>query len=463
MLNVTECGTRGDGHTDDTAAIQQAIDHCGEAGGGEVLFPPGGYVSGPLILRSHVTLRLEPGATLLAAAEPGDFADPDDPARCLPLIGGRDLDAVGLVGLGTVDGRGQAWWDRHREARRRGKATPPRPHLVELHRCRRVTLRDLTFRDSPSWNLRPVACDDLLFDNLRVVAPPGSPNTDGINPDGCRNVRINACTISTGDDCITLKSGSEKRPADRRTALENVVITGCTLERGHGGIVFGSEMSGGIRNVAVANCTMLGTDRGLRFKTRRGRGNAITNVRITNLVMSGVGCPLVINMRYTLDVNQPDPVGSDAAAQPVGPGTPSLADLAFSHVTADGVQGAAALIHGLPESPVRRLTLDDWTVRLARGDDVPHRRPASIAGAPLVRGRGFVAEHARDLSLSRLRLDDARGPAVELDDSHDVHLDALTATGSGGEHPAVRARRCTGLRLDRCHAPDAVRLLEESA
>ena len=147
-----------------------------------------------------------------------------------------------------------------------------RPHLVRVVDCRNVLIEGVTLRNSPMWTISPLACDNVTITKLTVINPPDSPNTDGINPDSCRNVHISDCHVDVGDDCITIKSGKEDDGRRELRACENITVTNCTLMAGHGGVVIGSEISGSIRNVTISNCVFVGTDRGIRIKARRGRG-----------------------------------------------------------------------------------------------------------------------------------------------------------------------------------------------
>ena len=157
--------------------------------------------------------------------------------------------------------------------------------MIELLRCTNVRLEGITCRNSASWTVHPLVCDNVTVDGITIANPPDSPNTDGINPEACSNVRIANCHIDVGDDCITIKSGKEHEPFRSSRPCENITVTGCTMLHGHGGVVIGSETAGGVRHVAIANCVFDGTDRGIRIKTCRGRGSAVEHVSVSNVVM----------------------------------------------------------------------------------------------------------------------------------------------------------------------------------
>ena len=226
-FSVVDHGAKGDGTTLGTKAIQATIDACAAAGGGVVHFPPGRYLTGPVFLRSNVTIHVGEGAALLASRKFDDFPlfkpgwrvrGSDE--RLAALITGVDLENVAITGRGTIDGQGQPWWDAQRKQGRltagQERTLPHgRPHLISLYRCRNVRIAGLSLVNSPSWTVHPVGCEDLVVDGISIRNPSDSPNTDGINPESCRNVRIANCFIDTGDDCITLKSGQDAEGAKR--------------------------------------------------------------------------------------------------------------------------------------------------------------------------------------------------------------------------------------------------------
>jgi polygalacturonase len=298
--NVQRYGALGDAHTLDTVAIQTAIDTCHEQGGGTVWVPAGKYVTGTIFFRDNITLHLDAGAILLGSTNPADY--PVLPNRWVgvqqptyaPLIAGENLKNIALVGQGTINGRGEPWW----EACRQKSLAYPRPRLIGFTACNNILIENITLINSPSWTINPVRCKNVRIHGVTITNSPDSPNTDGINPDSCSLVRISDCFVSVGDDCITLKSGAELERTELRAPCRDITITNCTLERGHGGIVIGSEMSGGVENVVVSNCVFIGTDRGIRLKSRRGRGGTVENVRISNLIMDGVLCPFTMNLYY---------------------------------------------------------------------------------------------------------------------------------------------------------------------
>jgi polygalacturonase len=210
-FNIRNYGAAGDGQALDTPAIQAAIDACAQSGGGTVYVPAGNYVTGSLFLKSNITLFLDAGATLLGSQETADY--PAINSRWegatrkahAPLIGGDDLENIAVVGRGTIDARGEFWWKMHRER----ALDHPRPRLISFGRCTNVLIEGITLTNSPSWTLHPFNCENVTVNKITIINPADSPNTDGINPESCCNVHISNCHVDVGDDCVTIKSGTE--------------------------------------------------------------------------------------------------------------------------------------------------------------------------------------------------------------------------------------------------------------
>jgi len=307
----------GDGSTDCTGAFARAIDACHEAGGGRVVIPSGVYLTGAIHLKSHVNLHLLKGAVLRFST---------DPRKYLPLVYTRwegvecmnysaliyafEQENIAVTGDGILDGQGspENWWfwkgntdrdgkragENQKSARKRlldmadknvrvserlmGEGAYLRPNFFQVYRCKNVLVQGVTFKDSPMWFLHPVLSRNVSIVGVTVEGL--GPNNDGCDPESCTDVLIDNCTFNTGDDCIAIKSG---RNADGRRVnvpTQNVVIRDCRMIEGHGGVVIGSEISGGVRNVFAERCTMDSPrlDRALRIKTNALRGGVLENI-----------------------------------------------------------------------------------------------------------------------------------------------------------------------------------------
>ncbi|XP_071708248.1 probable polygalacturonase isoform X2 [Rutidosis leptorrhynchoides] len=278
--SLTDFGGVGDGITSNTRAFQTAIDHLGRFGsndGGSLLFvPPGKWLTGSFNLTSHFTLFLHQDAVLLATQDVNEWAviDPlpsygrgrDAPGgRYISLIFGTNLTDVIITGNnGTIDGQGATWWDSFRK----GELNYTRPYLLELMYSQNIQISNLTFINSPSWNVHPVYCSNIVIQGITILAPVRSPNTDGINPDSCTNTRIEDCYIVSGDDCVAVKSGWDEYGIAFGMPTEQLVIRRLTcISPTSAVIALGSEMSGGIRDVRAEDIVAINSESGVRIKT----------------------------------------------------------------------------------------------------------------------------------------------------------------------------------------------------
>jgi polygalacturonase len=365
VVDVKSQGATGDGKTKDTAAIQKAINACAAGGGGIVRFRDGTYLSGAVFLKSKVTLQLDERATLKGTQDPADYLPEiatrwEGIERKMPasLVNAIDAEDIAITGSGTIDGSGEYWWKKmvkHDEESRRN-----RPRLVEFLRCKRVKMKGVTLKDSPNWILHPIYCQDVTLDGLTILAPAtGAPNTDGIDPDSCKGMTITRCTIDVGDDCIAVKSGKDADGRRVGKPCEDLVIEHCTMLHGHGGVAIGSEMSGGVRNVIIRDCTFTGTDRGVRLKTTRGRGGVMENITYENIVMKDVPQAIEFTMQYASSK-------SDNKPRPVDETTPSIRNIRIINVTATGSKSAGSVV-GLPESKLTDITLENVKIACEKG------------------------------------------------------------------------------------------------
>lgn len=421
FFNARGFGVAGDGQTLDSAAIQSAIDACAARGGGTVYLPAGRYLTGSLFLRDNISLYLDPGAVILGSENPDDYPiihsrwEGKHQDTHAPLIAGQNLDNISVTGRGKIDGRGAIWW----KAKMDGTLAHPRPRLISFSDCTNILIEGITAVNSPSWTINPVHCQNVNIRGVTIINPADSPNTDGINPDSCRLVRISDCYISVGDDCITLKSGTEHEAPDRYAPCRDITITNCTLERGHGGVVIGSETSGGVKNVVISNCVLIGTDRGIRIKTRRGRGGTIEDIRVSNLIMDGVLCPFTMNLYYHIGVSGNLNV-SDKNPRAVNHGTPCLRHIHFSHITAREVKHAAGFLYGLAEMPLEDISFRDVSISIS--DEADAGYPEMADDIPSMSQAGFFIRNARRLHLDHVEVVGQRGPAFDIDGSTEVEI-----------------------------------------
>ena len=380
---ASDFGAKGDGKTDDTIALQTAI-NCMPAGG-RLRLEKGVYLTAPLTLKSDMTLELTKDSVILGTTDesryptiPGEIPDQYSKRylQCgswegVPkkmhqaLIFGAYIKNVTIVGEGTIDGNAQnaTWW-QNVLARETG-----RPRLCFLNNCKNVTFHGVTGQNAASWQFHPYFSEDVNFYNISVNAPKVSPNTDGLDPESCNKVNIIGCHFSVGDDCIAIKSGKSYIAKKYKKPANLHVIRNCYMENGHGAITLGSEMSAGVTNLTVNKCLFSSTDRGLRIKTRRGRGKyaVIDGVLFENITMNNVLTPIVINMfYYCCDPDRYSEYVWSREKLPVDDGTPYLGKFAFRNMVCENCHVAASYCDGLPERPIQEITVENVKFTFAK-------------------------------------------------------------------------------------------------
>ena len=417
-MNIRDYEALSHGGADWTEAFARAIDDLKKQGGGVLTVPAGVYPTGSIRLYDDMTLNIESGARLAFHQDEKAFPLIELEYEGRPglmhqaCLYAEKAKNVVVTGYGTVDGQGEYWWDRQRA----GQNPYPRPYLVCFSECEHVVLENVTLINSPAWTVHPLRCRNVAVRGLNIKNPYHSPNTDGIDPDGCQDVRISDCTIDVGDDCIAIKSGIYTTP--NKMATERVIITNCHFLRGHGGVVLGSEMSGGIRNVAVSSCVFHGTDRGIRLKTRRGRGGTVEGIQLTNLVMENVVCPFVFNMYYGGRVALPEEEYVwDKNPRPVDDSTPALRDVSISGVRARGVTACAGFFYGLPEMPVQDVSIRDVVVEMGEGYI---EEAGMMADPPMLKKAGFYMRNAENVELRSVKVVNLETELMLMDES--VHM-----------------------------------------
>ncbi|MBR2890550.1 MAG: glycoside hydrolase family 28 protein [Oscillospiraceae bacterium] len=391
-VSVRDFGAVGDGVTDDTVAIQNAIHACPR--NGRVQVSPGTYAVRPLVLKSHMTLELQSGAVLLGDTceehyplMPGEVpCGPDgqdlqisswegNPMPCRQsFISAFHAHDITVVGRGIIDGNApnSTWWENVKTR------SIGRPRLVFLNRCQKVRFHGILGRNSASWNFHPYFCQDLGFYDMAVEAPKDSPNTDGTDPESCDDVRYVGVRFSVGDDAIAIKSGKMYMGMRYKTPATRHVVRNCLMEYAHGAMVLGSEMSGGIKDLTVSQCYFKHTDRGLRIKTRRGRGKyaVIDGVEFSNIRMDNVMAPLVMNMYYFCDPDGHEEIVWSKEYHPVDDTTPYLGSFRFRDMDCTDCEWAAGYFYGLTEQPIGSVTIEN--VRFTFKEDAQSGRPAMM-------------------------------------------------------------------------------------
>ena len=372
---IPDFGATGDGKTDCKPAIDEAIAACHKSGGGRVVVPAGvWFVRGPIHLRSYVNLHLAKDATIRFSSDPSDYLpkvltrfEGNEVMNFSPLIYARDQENIAVTGFGTLDGGAgkQVWWDwkitgrKDSDALRKmsaenidvgnrqfGREHQLRPNFLQPYSCRNVLIEGVTFLKSPMWIIHPVLCQNVTIRGVTVSSH--GPNNDGCNPESCRDVLIEDCTFDTGDDCIAIKSGRDGDGRRINTPSENIVIRKCEMKDGHGGVVLGSEMSGGIRNVYVEDCVMgsPNLERAIRLKSNSSRGGYLENLFVRNVQVVQVKEAVVrINLQYDKDR---------------GSHYPTVRNIQLQNVTSEK-SGRPFYFVGLQNAKIANLLIEDCT------------------------------------------------------------------------------------------------------
>ncbi|GAB4024138.1 glycoside hydrolase family 28 protein [Spirosoma koreense] len=417
-VSILTHGARPDGVTLNTRSINAAILACSQKGGGVVLVPAGLWMTGPIELKSNVNLHLKKAATLLFTTDKSQYAlvegtyEGKRAARNQSPVSGVNLENVAITGQGIVDGNGDVWravnknqltepqWKEKVEAggvlKEDGKTWYPseqfkrasaenksmlltagktpqdfadmkdflRPNLLVLTNCKKVLLEGVTFQNSPAWCLHPLMCQDLTIRNVTTKNPEYAHNGDGMDIESCKNFLIESCTLDVGDDAICIKSGKDEEGRKRGMPTENGVIRNNTVYNGHGGFVVGSEMSGGARNIFVSNCTFMGTDKGLRFKSVRGRGGVVEHIYAKDIYMKDIaGEAIFFDMYYFVKFATD---GARDERPVVNEGTPVFQNMKFENIVCSGAT-KGVFIRGLPEMPVKNITMEKLVLQADKG------------------------------------------------------------------------------------------------
>jgi polygalacturonase len=368
VCDAKDYGAKADGATKDTKAIQSAIDDCAKAGGGTVTLTEGTFVSGPIVLKSNITLDLAKGATLFGSPDHADF-----PAKTefrapgtQSLVSAINAQNVAITGSGTIDGNGESWWAEARAHRGSGIVGKIqfRPRLVVFDHCKHVRLEGVTIQNSPSWQVVPYYTDDMVIRNVRILAPQHSPNTDAIDPFSSTNMVIDHVYADVGDDNIAIKSGIINSPGPDSPS-KNITITDCQFMHGHG-LSIGSEIAGGAQNIHAERIHFNGTDQGIRIKANRDRGNDVSNISFKDITMENVKTSILISEYYPKTLPE-----GEVKAEPVQRLTPHFHNITIENVKSVNSAWAGVII-GLPEAPVKNLVMKNVDIQAKKGMQIAY-------------------------------------------------------------------------------------------
>lgn len=461
-VSILDCGGVPDGMTLNTEAFAKAMDMLSKEGGGTLRVPSGIWYTGPIVFKSNINLHLEKGALILFSANKDLYPlvntvfEGLDTKRCQSPISGRNLQNVAITGQGSINGSGQAWRPLKKdkvtasywksvvqsggvlkgsdywfpsESSLKGDSLSDmnvpdkdltdaewleikdflRPVMVSFIECKNVLLQGVLFENSPAWNIHPLMCENVIIDNVFVRNPGYSQNGDGLDLESCVNSIVVNSTFDVGDDAICVKSGKDEDGRRRNRPTVNVIIDNCRVFQGHGGFVVGSEMSGGVRNISVANCQFLGTDVGLRFKSRRGRGGVVENIYIRDINMFDITTDsFLFDLYYggksaseALEDGDQTPV--DTSIPKVDETTPAFRNIYVKNLTSRNAR-RAMYFNGIPEMKISNINIDSVTI-------------SSTYGAEIAESEG--------ITLKNVSIYPKKGPAIEFKNVDNAEVVAL--------------------------------------
>ncbi len=458
-VSLTDLGGVGDGVTMNTEAFRKSFEALEKKGGGKLVVPPGVWYTGPIVMKSNINLHLEKGALILFSPDFNLYPlvntvfEGLDTRRCQSPISGRNLENIAITGEGSINGSGEYWRPLKREKvtekhwkatlKRGGVLLNPnywfpskksldgfnisdmnvprkdlteqewldikdflRPVMVSLIECKNVLLQGVLFENSPSWNVHPLMCENVIVDNVFIRNPSFSQNGDGIDVEACRNVLIVNSLFDVGDDAICIKSGKDEDGRRRNRPPENVVVDNCKVFKGHGGFVVGSEMSGSVRNISVRNCQFLGTDGGLRFKSNRGRGGIVENIYISDIYMFDIITDsFLFDLYYggksaseSLEEGEESP--SSNGIPPVTEETPAFRNIYVKNLVSRNAR-RAMFFNGLPEMKISNINVE-----------------IAIFSSQF----GAVISESNGIKLKNIQINPKSGPALTLQNVENFQL-----------------------------------------
>lgn len=462
IYDIKSLGADTSGKVACTDLIKQSIKNASAEGGGTIYFPAGTYLTAAIHLESNITLDIESGAVLKFSTIFEDYL-PFVKVRwegvfmnsLSPLIYADKAENITIKGRGVIDGQGHTWWKESRrlidEIRKDGKTSATnklqqmwldankgikvspyyestlerkffRPPFIQFHESKNILIEGITIINSPFWTINPIGCDDLLIHGVTINNPSSNPkghNTDGINPESCRNVRISDCFLSVGDDCITIKSGRDEDGRNYGRPCENITITNCIMLAGHGGVVIGSEMSGGVKKVTISNCVFNGTDAGIRLKSSRGRGGIVEEIRVDNIVMNNIQRnAFIFDLFYD----------KDSKEEPVSERTPVFRNIHISNVTGSDVK-KIGYITGINEMPISEI---------------------SFSNINMVAENGFTAKTAKNITFHNIDFSVKKGAALSFDECQDIVIDNVHSKVPLANQPIIELNKVSNGCINNC-------------
>ncbi len=500
-VNLKDFGATNGGYVLNTKAFADAIDALSKKGGGKLIIPPGIWLTGPIILKSNIELHAETGALIKFSTDKTLYPIIEtsfeglNTWRCISPIYGKNLENVAFTGNGVWDGSGEAWrqvkkskltdeqWKKFvasggvlnekkdswypseqylKGAKGADQNVRPdlktkedfeaihdflRPVLVSIQNSKRVMFDGPIFQNSPAWNIHPLLIEDLIVRNVTVRNPWFSQNGDGLDVESCKNVVIENSSFDVGDDAICIKSGKDKDGRDRGVPCENIIVKNNIVYHGHGGVTVGSEMSGGVKNLHVSNCTFMGTDVGLRFKSTRGRGGVVENIFISDVYMTDIPSQAISFDLYYGGKSIAETLaegGNTVTTKlvPVNEETPQFKNISIKNITIRGAQ-QAVFLQGLPEMNLENIEISNLIAKSQKGFSIIDANEIKINNVKLdiEAKNAFEIYNAQNLSLKAVEFNPGSSSAITIDGaaSKNIDLSGLSKTTTIGKDVSKKA------------------------
>ncbi|WP_343614535.1 glycoside hydrolase family 28 protein [Flavobacterium sp.] len=500
-VNLKDFGAVNGGYVLNTKAFADAIDALSKKGGGKLIIPPGIWLTGPIILKSNIELHAETGALVKFSTDKTLYPIIEtsfeglNTWRCISPIYGKNLENIAFTGNGVWDGSGEAWrqmkkskltdeqWKKFvtsggvlnekkdswypseqylKGAKGADQNVRPdlktkedfeaihdflRPVLVSIQNSKRVLFDGPVFQNSPAWNIHPLLIEDLIVRNVTVRNPWFSQNGDGLDVESCKNVVIENSSFDVGDDAICIKSGKDKDGRDRGVPCENIIVKNNVVYHGHGGVTVGSEMSGGVKNLHVSNCTFMGTDVGLRFKSTRGRGGVVENIFISDVFMTDIPSQAISFDLYYGGKSIAETLAEGGNTKttklvPVNEETPQFKNISIKNITIRGAQ-QAVFLQGLPEMNLENIEITNLIAKADKGFSIIDANGIKISNLKLdiAAKNAFEIYNAQNLSLTNVEFNPTSSSALTIDGgaSKNINLSGLSKTTTIGKDVPKKA------------------------
>jgi polygalacturonase len=482
-VNLKDFGAVNGGYILNTKAFADAIDAVSKKGGGKIIIPPGIWLTGPIILKSNIELHAQTGALIKFSPDKSLYPlietsfEGLNTWRCISPIYGKNLENIAFTGNGVWDGSGEVWrqvkkdkltesqwkkviasggvlnekktsWYPSEVFMNASKGADQnvrldlktkeefekihdflRPVMVSIQNSKRVLFDGPVFQNSPAWNIHPLMVEDLIVRNTTVRNPWYSQNGDGLDVESCKNVIVENSSFDVGDDAICIKSGKDKDGRERGVPCENIIVKNNIVYHGHGGVTVGSEMSGGVKNLHVSNCTFMGTDVGLRFKSNRGRGGVVENIYISDIYMTDIPSQAIsFNLYYGgKSIAETLEEGGDKIvnkAMPVTIETPQFKNISIKNITIKGAQ-QAVFLQGLPEMNLENIEISNLISKSQKGFSIIDAKGIKITNAKLdiEDKNAFEIYNAQNLSLKNIEFNSGSSNTITINGQASNNID----------------------------------------